>query len=375
MAAPTVWRALGPAMARIRLRDAGLAALGAGLGLAACAWLILAPEVDLRHGLYMIAPLGASAVLLFAAPNSPLAQPWSAVVGNSVSAAVAVAVLRLGLPPALTLGCATGLAILAMSLARALHPPGGAVAMTAALTPDAIHELGFRFVLAPVALGTLALVLIAIGYAQISGRRYPLRQTPPAAADRPPAERLGLDEADLAAILRDYRQSTNLGTEDLARLIAAAELQAAGKRLGALTCAEIMSRDLVTVRLETPLAEVAEIFRTHAFASLPVVDAQGRLAGVVFQIHLIRGAIKARSSFAGGLADLLSGRRWAQSAGDVMEVALPRATLHTPAGLLLPWLADGRTEAVPVMEHGRLVGIVTRSDLLAALAHRAALGA
>lgn len=135
MAAPTVWRALGPAMARIRLADAGLAALGAGLGLAACAWLILAPEVDLRHGLYMIAPLGASAVLLFAAPNSPLAQPWSAVVGNSVSAAVAVAVLRLGLPPALTLGCATGLAILAMSLARALHPPGGAVAMTAALTP------------------------------------------------------------------------------------------------------------------------------------------------------------------------------------------------------------------------------------------------
>ena len=369
------WRALGPAMARVRLRDAGLGALGAALCLAACGWLILAPEVDLRHGLYMIAPLGASAVLLFAVPNSPLAQPWSAVVGNCVSAAVAVAVLRLGLPPALTLGCATGLAILAMSLARALHPPGGAVAMTAALTPDAIHELGFRFVLAPVALGTLALVLIAMAHARVSGRPYPLRQTPPAPADRAPSERLGLDEADLAAILRDYRQSTNLGTEDLARLIAAAELQAAGKRLGALTCAEIMSRDLVTVRLETPLAEVAEIFRTHAFTSLPVVDGAGRLAGVVFQIHLIRGAIKARASFATGLADLLSGRRWAQSAGDVMEVALPRATLHTPAGLLLPWLADGRTEAVPVMEHGRLVGIVTRTDLLAALAHRAALGA
>lgn len=370
------WRALGPAMARGRLRDVGLGALGAALGLAACAWLILSPEIDLRHGLYMIAPLGASAALFFAVPNSPLAQPWSAVVGNSLSAAVAVAVLRLGLPPALTLGLATGLAILAMSLARALHPPGGAVAMTAALSPQAIQELGFRFVLAPVAVGTVALVLIAMAHARVSGRHYPLRQTPvPGVADRPPAERLGLGEADLAAILRDYRQSANLGTEDLARLIAAAELQSAGKRLGTLTCAEIMSRDLVTVRVETPLAEVAEIFRTHAFTSLPVVDEVGRLAGVVFQIHLIRGAIRARGGFAGGLADLLSGRRWAQTAGDVMEVALPRATLHTPAGLLLPWLADGRTEAVPVMEHGRLVGIVTRTDLLGALAHRAALGA
>ena len=81
------------------VRVPGLAIAAGGLGLAACAWLILAPEVDLRHGLYMIAPLGASAVLLFAAPNSPLAQPWSAVVGNSVSAAVAVAVQEVGAEP------------------------------------------------------------------------------------------------------------------------------------------------------------------------------------------------------------------------------------------------------------------------------------
>ena len=123
MAAPTVWRALGPAMARIRLRDAGLAALGAGLGLAACAWLILAPEVDLRHGLYMIAPLGASAVLLFAAPNSPLAQPWSAVVGNSVSATATAAETEL--PTTADQGCASGL--LGAAKSSTAEAPSGAI--------------------------------------------------------------------------------------------------------------------------------------------------------------------------------------------------------------------------------------------------------
>lgn len=363
-------RALGPAMSRARPRDAGLAAAGAALGLGLCAWLLLPPQADLARGLYMIAPLGASAVLVFAAPNSPLAQPWSAVVGNAVSAFAGVAVVLLGPPPELALALAAGAAILAMLFARALHPPGGAVAMTAALNPDAIHALGFRFVLAPVALGTAALVLMAVAYARVSGRHYPLRQVP--AADRPASERLGLDEADLAAILSDYRQSANLGVEDLARLIAAAEMQAAGKRMGALTCGDIMSRDLVTVRAATPLSEVAEIFRRHGFTSLPVVDEAGRLLGVVFQIHLIRGAIRAKRGLAARLADLAAGRRWARAAGDVMETALPRATPDTPVALILPWLADGATDAAPVMERGRLAGIVTRTDLIAALAARAA---
>lgn len=366
---PRWTKAFGPSMSRPRLRDALLAAAGATLGLALLG-LLLPPGGDVALGLYLIAPFGATAVLLFAAPNSPLAQPWSAVAGNGVAAAVAVAVVRAAPPPELAPALAAGLAILAMMLVRALHPPGGAVAMTAALNPGPIHEIGFRFALEPVMLGTAALVLLALAYAKVSGRHYPLRQAP--ATDRAPPERLGLDEADLAAILRDYRQSANLGTEDLARLIAAAEMQAAGKRLGALACGEIMSRDLVTVRPATPLAKVAEIFRERGFTSLPVVDEAGRLLGVVFQIHLIRGAIRAKRGLTQGLADLFAGRRWAQTAEEVMEVALPRATLATPAALILPWLAEGATEAVPVMERGRLVGIVTRSDLLAALAARAA---
>ena len=80
------------------------------------------------------------------------------------------------------------------------------------------------------------------------------------------------------------------GVEDLARLIGAAELQAASHRTGPLTAGDIMSRDLITVRPDTRLREVARIFRQHGFTSLPVVDDGDVFRGVIFQIHLIRRA-------------------------------------------------------------------------------------
>lgn len=57
-----------------------------------------------------------------------------------------------------------------------------------------------------------------------------------------------------------------------------------------------------------------------------------------------------------------------------MSVAGPRATTSTPIGALLPMMADGDTDAVPIIEYGKIVGIVTRTDLIAALARSAARG-
>ena len=99
-------RALGPAMSRPTWRESMRAALGAGLGLALCGAILISMGnwIGAAHGLLLIAPLGATAFLVFAVPNSPLAQPWSAMVGNAVSAFVAVSVLHLGLPVELAAG-------------------------------------------------------------------------------------------------------------------------------------------------------------------------------------------------------------------------------------------------------------------------------
>ncbi|HEY5757659.1 MAG TPA: HPP family protein, partial [Steroidobacter sp.] len=96
--------------------------------------------------IWLVAPLGASAVLVFAVPASPLAQPWSVVGGNTISALVGVLCVQLIDDPALAAGVAVAVAIVAMFALRCLHPPGGAAALLAVLT----HASSFDFVLFPV---------------------------------------------------------------------------------------------------------------------------------------------------------------------------------------------------------------------------------
>ena len=350
---------------------------GALIGLGLAGFLLSLPELQ-GAGLYLIAPFGATSVLLFAVPNSPLAQPWSAIVGNSVAALAGVAVCLMVDDPVLRVALAVGLGISAMIVARAVHPPGGAVAMVAALNPDMVTKLGFWFAVTPVAVVTAILVLVAIAYARLTGRTYPFRHFDDKGlhrtADRAPIERLGLDEDELNAILQQYSQSLNLGIEDLARLIGAAELQAASHRTGPMTARDIMSRDLVTVEAETPLGEVADLFRKHGFTSLPVIGADGQFIGVIFQIHLIRrareDALRLDRGLLSAMSRLVDRKREAPvRAMEIMSVTEPRATPNTPIAALLPLMADGACDAVPVLDYGKIIGIVTRTDLIAAMAH------
>lgn len=367
----------GPAVAKVSPIEAARAGLGAFVGLAVAGFFVLSSSIDLNLGLYLVAPFGASSVLLFAVPNSPLAQPWSAIVGNTVAAIVAVAVCLTVSDPLLRIALSVGLAIAATILCRALHPPAGAVAMTAAMSPDAVEELGFMFALTPIAVGTVLLVLIAIAYGRLTGRHYPFRQfddpNSHGTTDPEPMERLGLSETELVDILDRYRQSFNLGVEDLARLIGAAEIQAAAHRTTPLVAADIMSRNLITIRADAPVVEIADLFRHHRFTCLPVIETGDRFLGVIFQMHLIDCAAQVanltHSTFRSAMRRVMAGTtRGAWHASDIMTSDGPRATPVTPLAALLPLMADGDVDAVPILEDDRIIGIVTRTDLISALA-------
>lgn len=362
-------------MARPAAGEMLRAALGAGLALAGSALLLDAlggvVASSMRPGL--IAPLGASAFLLFAVPNSPLAQPWSALVGNAASALVAVLVLALGLETGLAAGVAVCGAMAAMAALRAMHPPGAAVALATVLIAADGTPVGLDFVVVPVLLDTALLVLFALAWNRLTGRRYPFRvaASPHGTADPPPQQRLGLSADDLAALLQRTNQSANIGADDLGRLLVAAEAEAARRRFGALVCADIMSRDVVTVAADAPLATVAALFRQHRFKSLPVVDGDGWLEGMLSQTDFVAAwpAAAPLHARAGAALGRLVGRAPAQTARDVM--ATPRSVApNDPVGVLVELLADGAVEAVPVVSSRRLVGIVTRSDFLALLAQR-----
>ncbi len=127
-----------------------------------------------QAALVIVPSLGASAVLIFAAPHSPFAQPWAILAGHLLSALVGVACWKLVPNATLAAGLAVGLAIGAMHLARCLHPPGGATALAAVIGGSAIHELGFLYALNPIALNCAIIIVIGIvfNYA-FPWRRYP----------------------------------------------------------------------------------------------------------------------------------------------------------------------------------------------------------
>lgn len=108
---------------------------------------------------WLMAPFGATCVILFAAPASPFAQPRNVIAGHLISATVGlVAIYGLG-ESLLVMSLAVGLAIMLMQLFRAVHPPAGANPLVIFLAGKGV--IGFSFLVAPVLLGSIALVLLA----------------------------------------------------------------------------------------------------------------------------------------------------------------------------------------------------------------------
>ncbi len=117
----------------------------------------------------LIGSFGASAVLLFGANDSPLAQPRNLVGGHLVSALVAVAIVAFAGSGPYTMALAVGLAIFLMYVTRTIHPPGGATALIGVQ-----GHAGWAFVLVPVLAGVLILLVVALFTNNIvHHRQYP----------------------------------------------------------------------------------------------------------------------------------------------------------------------------------------------------------
>ena len=357
------WHHLYPALPAFHGREQLRAGIGALVGISLCALVVNLGASLGASPLYLVAPLGATAVLVFCVPNSPLAQPWSAIVGNVTSALVALAVIQT-VPAPWSAGIAVGAAITTMMFVRALHPPGGAVALLTALNPAPALNTGPFFAVMPVGLTTAVLVLAAIAYNRATGRVYPFRQPETEDADEP-EQRLGLSTEQLGDLLERFNQSANVGVADLGRLLAAAEAEAAQHRFDGTTCADIMTTGLITVRPDTPLPEAARLFRGHAIKSLPVVDPDMMLRGLVLQGDLLE-AVELQGRHAG-----LRQRSRRRTVSEVMRPAVRAVPHDLPVGALLNRLAAQGSEVVPVTRGGRLVGILTRSDIIGLLLHGA----
>ena len=193
-------------------------AFGGGIGIGFAAFVSLSLANALHLSPWLIAPIGASAVLVFAVPSSPLAQPWSVIGGNTVTAMAGLLACNFIPDAVLAASVAVGLAIAVMFALRCLHPPGGAMALLVVLT----HTKAWSFALFPAFTNSLLLVLAGLAYHALTRHSYP-HMARPAPAD-------GLIESDFEAAMAGETEWLDIDPADLKRLIAAAERHADERR-------------------------------------------------------------------------------------------------------------------------------------------------
>lgn len=141
---------------------------------------------------------------------------------------------------------------------------------------------------------------------------------------------------------------------------------------------DIMSSPAITVTTDTHIPEVARMLRAHQISGMPVLDSTGRLVGIVTDHDLIlrNAPVREPRYFA-----LLSGyiplnleehrhykeqlrHTMAVTAGDMIEPGIPTVAPDTPLEHALELMLDPKVTMLPVLDGGKVVGVVTRTDLV-----------
>ena len=201
-----------PAPAAMGPRDRLRAAIGIFCGIAATALVSTLAVGGIANAPLLIAPMGASAILLFAVPASPLAQPWPVIGGHMVAALVGVTVAHLVGTPLLAAPLAVALSFAVMTIFRCVHPPSGAIALIAVLGGPKITQMDYSFALVPVLLNSVLLTASALIYNNLTGRSFPHVAHPPA---QPISPALSLTPQDIDLVLTQYGETLDISREDL----------------------------------------------------------------------------------------------------------------------------------------------------------------
>lgn len=353
-----------PASVRVGYSEACRMALGVALGLLVTGMLSRWWSGSVGN-MWMVSSLGASAVLLFGMPASPMAQPWPVLVGTVLSALVGAAAQALIADTALACAVAVGLSVLLMVPLRCMHPPGAGFAAYVVLE----HINGVALVAFPILFNVAVLLLCAVIYNALTGKRYPHPQHSLKRGFSSDGNGVFAPE-DLDAALKHYNQVLDISRADLEGLMHIAGRSAFNRNFGNLRCVDIMSQPVFAVEPGVPQKEAWALMKQERVKALPVVDADGVVLGIVSISDFVRQAtLDAPEGVAQRIRHLVTGRS-AQKAK--VEALMETETQVVEASCLLvdlvPLFSTGGCHHLPVVDAQRkLVGIVTQTDLIRAL--------
>lgn len=159
---------------RVGISEVAWSWLGAFVGIALVGLLQGVFVDEFGQGL-LIGSFGATAVLVYGAIRSPLAQPRNVLGGHIISALIGVVSYQLiGDIIWLAAALAVSTAIAVMHMTKTLHPPGGATALIAVIGGESVHKLGYFYAFIPVGLGAIILIIVAVVLNNFAkNRRYP----------------------------------------------------------------------------------------------------------------------------------------------------------------------------------------------------------
>ncbi len=357
--------------------------LGALLGIVLCGFSLLAMPL---HSDWLIAPIGASVVILFVQPHSPVAQPRSVI--SSYFFAALVGLVCTHVIPHVVLAAALGVAatVWLMIKFNGIHPPGGALVLLMVLDGP-VGPAQTLQTLSLVAVNVLLMLLFAwLVNTWVLGRPYPYRAKPEKAPthntrDLAPMRRSGLDHQDLASAVTALNTFVDIQEDELVSLYNLAVAHAFERHIG-LACGDVMSRDVITVSTDSHVELAWNRLRHHKIKALPVLDHADRLVGILSVADFLR---QMDDTSAAGLAMHLQGMlqrmpgakpKRAMYVHQIMSTGVSSARLDTPITEVIGLMIDHNLPHIPVLDDDRKVlGIVTQTDTLAALYKRVALAA
>lgn len=347
---------LKPNFKVLPLKDRLVCGVGALLGLAVSSlisWYVLG-----GFNAWYIAPMGASSVLLFAVPASPLAQPWNMVVGNTIAGLVGVTCAIFISNPTEAFSVAVALSIFLMMSTDSLHPPSGAVAITAVLGGASIHQLGYQFIFYPVLLNSVLLLLIAIIFNRMLGKQYPqVAQLNTRSKDPTPTQKVTIQPQDIQDVLEQQTQLLDISEYDLQKIILEAQAKANARAVHQYLCQDIMSKDVLSLDEQDDIHQALDKFKHVNLMSLPVLNADRELVGTLALYEIVEWFKRAADARA----------PWEHLVKQIMNRQVVTVQPTQPIQDLVPYFVERSFNYIPVVDHQKMVGIISRADMIAAL--------
>ena len=328
----------------------------------------------------MIASMGASAVILFVIPGSPLAQPWPLVGGHLVSALIGLFCAQWIADANLAAAAAVGGSVLLMLLLRCPHPPGAATALIPVLADPALGLGDYHFLLMPVGLNVVTLLISAMMLNRwLLGHTYPADLRP--VTTHLKDNRLdvafqpgGISEQDLEGALVALERYIDVSPSDLSQLFSEAQLQHFKRQAGAISCAEIMIRNVAVVEYGSEVEEAWRTMHKQQIKALPVIDKARRVIGIItwhdfFKFIDADTTPSLRDKFRHFICrtpDVTANKP--EAVGHIMSSPVKVVPENTHIAALIPLMSEQGYRQIPIVNHeNRLVGMVYQSSLIAAL--------